>query len=221
MVVGVVLVVAQALDREQESQRPRAAAPPILSGGSGVGNEFGRSMPGDSTASRWRERAVYAAMSLLVAWHTLAMVVAAAPDSVMTGAARSLVDPYLTLFNLDNYWAFFAPDVGTSYQYRYVVEDAAGQQHLFIPSDKLSRFNPNSIWLRDRYRDIMQSAEADGDITIAELCREHAALRPVAITLLGVEGMAFGPEDRRSGKNPLDPEFVTVHTLKTGQCPAQ
>ncbi len=92
---------------------------------------------------------------------------------------------------------------------------------MFIPTDKLSRFDPNSIWLRDRYRDVMQSVDRYGDVTVAELCREHVALRPVAITLLGVEGKEFGPDDRRLGKNPLDPEFVTVHTLKTIRCPAQ
>ena len=37
------------------------------------------SMRGLSTASRWREPLLYAAMSLLIAWHTLAMVVAARP----------------------------------------------------------------------------------------------------------------------------------------------
>ncbi len=49
-----------------------------------------------STASRWREPLIYAAMSLLVAWHTLVMVVAVSPDSVITRAARALVQPYLT-----------------------------------------------------------------------------------------------------------------------------
>ena len=178
-------------------------------------------MWGHSTASRWREHLVYAAMSLLVAWHTLVMVVAVAPESVIARAARALVHPYVTLFNLDNDWGFFAPDVGVSYQFRYIVEDAAERRHEFIPTDKLSRFNPNSIWLRDRYGSIMYSVDTYGDLVVAELCREHAALRPVAITLLGVEGREFGPEDRRRGKHPLDREFITLHSLKTIRCPAQ
>ena len=183
-------------------------------------------MRGLSRASWWRERLVYVAMSLLVAWHTFVMVVAVSPDSVITRAAWSLIYPYVILFNLDNYWGFFAPKVGPSYQFRYVVEDAAGRKHMFIPTDQLSRFSPNSIWLRDHYRVIMDSVDTYGDITVAKLCREHAALRPVAISLLEVEGIEgegkeFGPQDRRLGKNPLDPEFVTVHTLKTIRCPAQ
>ena len=170
---------------------------------------------------RQRPFLAYAAMSLLVVWHTLAMIIAVSPASVLTQAVRPLFDPYLTLFNLDNYWGFFAPHVGMGYQFRYVVEDAAGQQHVFIPTDKLSRFNPNSIWLRDRYRDVIDSADMYGDVTVAELCREHTALRPVAITLLEAEEKEFGPMDRRLGKDPLDPEFITVHAFRTIRCPAQ
>jgi hypothetical protein len=176
-------------------------------------------MRGLSTASRWWTHLVYAAMSLLIAWHTLAMVVAASPESAMTRAVDPLVRPYLTLLNLDNYWGFFAPDVGTTLQFRYIVEDAKGQQHTFIPGDNLSRFTPNFIWLRDRYRDIMESVDTLGEVTVAEFCRQHAALRPMAITLLEVDGKPFGPEDHRAGKKPLDPEFVTVNTLKTIRCP--
>jgi hypothetical protein len=178
-------------------------------------------MRGLSTASRWRGGLVYAAMSVLVVWHTFAIVVAVSPDSAITRAAFPLVRPYVTLFNLDNHWDFFAPDIGTSSQLRYVVEDAAGQQHPFNPTDKLSRLGPNDIWMRDRYRDVVSAVEVFGDVTVAELCREHAALRPVAITLLEVEGKEFGPEDRRLGKSPLDPEFVDVRTLKTIRCPSQ
>jgi hypothetical protein len=148
-------------------------------------------------------------------------VVTAAPDSTITRTARTLFSPYLALFNLEVHWDFFAPAVGTTFQFRYVVEDAAGRQHLFTPSDKLSRFSPSWIWLMDRYRDVMQSVDTFGEYTVAELCREHAALHPVAVTLLAVDGKEFGPADRRAGKNPLDPEFVTVETLKTIRCPAQ
>jgi hypothetical protein len=67
----------------------------------------------------------------------------------------------------------------------------------------------------------MHSVDTYGDLIVAELCREHAALQPVAITLLGVEGRRFEREDRRRGKHPLDLEFITLHSLKTIRCPAQ
>ena len=85
----------------------------------------------------WRRRLTYGAMSLLVAWHTIAMVIAPAPDSDISEAARSLFHPYLTLFWLDNHWGFFAPDVRSGRQFRYVIEDATGKRHAFIPGEKL------------------------------------------------------------------------------------
>ena len=177
-----------------------------------------------STESRWRGRLIYVAMSLLVAWHTFVMVAAVAPPSAITQAAAGLISPYVILFNLDNYWGFFAPKVGAGYQFRYVVEDAAGQTHMFIPANRLSRFSPYSIWLRDHYRAIMDSVDTYGEATVAELCHQHAALNPVAVSLLEVvaiegEGKQFGPQDHRRGKKPLDPEFVTVNQLKTIRCP--
>ena len=54
---------------------------------------------------------------------------------------------------------------------------------------------------------------------IASLCERHTALKPAAITLLVLVEQAFTPEDHLRGKHPLDPEFVTEHELRQGQCP--
>jgi hypothetical protein len=110
--------------------------------------------------------------------------------------------------------------VGPTRQFRYLVEDASGQKHLFIPTDSLNRLGPSSIWFADHYREVMDSVDVYGDATAAELCREHAALRPVAITLLEVDAKPFLYQDRRLGKNPLDPDRITVDTLKTIPCPS-
>jgi hypothetical protein len=168
---------------------------------------------------RARSPLAYAAMSALLVWHCIAMVVASAPDSLLTHSARALFNPYLTLLRLDNNWGFFAPEVPIGYQFRYAIEDAAGRRHDFTPDEALSRFHPNSIWLRDRYKTIMQEPEVYAEAAAAAICREHAALRPVAVTLIEVEQKEFWPEDRLNGKHPLDPEFVNVTELKTVPCP--
>jgi hypothetical protein len=173
------------------------------------------------TSKPWRERLTYTAMSLLVVWHTLAMVVESSPDSVITRGARLLFHPYLSLFGLDNNWGFFAPNVNEGVQFRYVVEDAAGDRHTFIPADALSRFLPTSIWVKDRYKAVMTLPETYGDAAAASLCRDHASLHPVTITLLKIEQKDYWPEDRLNGKHPLDPEFVDVNTLKTVRCPKE
>src|SRR5260370_30682135 len=61
----------------------------------------------------WRQRLTYLVMSAFVAWHTLAMVIAPAPESsVLVQTLRAALQPYLTLFRLDNPWNFFAPTIG-------------------------------------------------------------------------------------------------------------
>jgi hypothetical protein len=166
----------------------------------------------------WRQRLLYAGMSLLVTWHTLAMVVATAPDSLISENARRIFDPYLTLFRLDNQWGFFAPNVGNGSQFRYVVEDASGKMHTFVPADSLNKFHPTSIWVRDRYRLVMEEPETYGDAAGAGLCREHAALNPVSITLFEADQKDFWPEDRQKGKAPLDAEYVELNLLKQVRC---
>ncbi len=166
-------------------------------------------------------RLAFAAMSLLVIWHTLAMAIASAPESMITTSARLLYHPYLTLFRLDNNWGFFAPTVELGGQFRYIVEDAAGQRHTFVPAEKLSRFLPTSIWFKDRYKDILEAIETHGQAAAAAFCLEHAALHPVAITFVELEQKDFSPADRLSGKHPLDPEFVDERTLEAIRCPAQ
>jgi hypothetical protein len=166
-----------------------------------------------------RARLTVVLMSAVVVWHSLAMMVASAPSSDVTVAARAVLQPYLTLFRLDNNWGFFAPNVPVGVQFRYLVEDAAGTHHRFSPDVQLNRFHPMSIWMRDYYKSVMDAPDVHADALAAELCREHAALRPLAITLLSVEQKEFLPADRLNGKHPLDDDFVTVTALKTVRCP--
>lgn len=158
-------------------------------------------------------------MSLLLVWHTAAMVVAAAPDSAITRAASSLFQPYLSLFRLQNEWSFYAPDVRVEPEFRYVVEDASAQPHTFVPADKLSRYLPTDIWVKDWYIHVMDNPETYSKFVAAYLCREHASLHPVSITLLEIDQKDFLPRNQLSGKHPFDPEFLDEKTLATVRCP--
>ena len=65
-----------------------------------------------------------------------------------------------------------------------------GRRHGFIPTDKLSRFNPNSIWLRDRYGSIMHSVDTYGDAAVAAV---------VPRTRRAAAGRHHAAGDRRKG----------------------
>jgi hypothetical protein len=178
------------------------------------------------TAKVWRERVTYTAMSLFVAWHTLAMVVAPAPDtSDLIKGLRTVLDPYLHFFKLDNQWNFFAPDVGEEGRdpigviLRYVIKDDAGTLHRFDPDAGLNWFRPSSIWFHDWYRTLLENPDDFGEEFAALFCRQHAELHPVAITLFAAAQKEYGPLDRLRGKQPLDPEFVNVAPVKSFECP--
>lgn len=170
--------------------------------------------------NRWRQRVTYLVMSAFVAWHTLAIVIAPAPDSsVLVRTLRAALQPYLTFFRLDNPWNFFAPTIGGA-QLRYSLEDAAGAHHTFTPTEQLSWFHPDFNWFRDWHYAIADYPELYADRAGALLCRKHASLHPVSIAFVQYEQKSFTPADQLSGKHPMDPEFVSVNTVKTVQCPS-
>ncbi len=177
-------------------------------------------------AKLWRQRLTYLAMSLFVAWHTLALVVAPAPGtSDLIKGLRTVLDPYLHFLRLDNQWNFFAPDVGEEGRdplglvLRYVIEDDAGTLHRVDPSAALNWYLPSSIWFRAWYFALLDSPDDFGEQFAALFCRQHADLHPLTITLFAAEQKDYGPQDRLRGKQPLDAEFVSVATVKSLQCP--
>jgi hypothetical protein len=169
---------------------------------------------------QWRQRLTYLLASAFLAWHVLAMVIAPAPyDSVSVRTLRAALQPYLTLFRLDNPWNFFAPTIDGS-QLRYALEDAAGARRTVSPTEGLSWVNPDYIWFRAWHYAIIDNPEIYADSAAALLCRKHASFHPVSITFLWYQQRGFTPADQVHGKHPMDPEFVTINPRATVKCPA-
>jgi hypothetical protein len=170
-------------------------------------------------SQKLRERLVYVAMSALVTWHTLAMVLAPAPGSDVTNLARIALQPYLTVFRLDNQWDFFAPTVGEGSRLRYDIQDKTGKVHVFLPADELHWYHPNFLWFRSWYYRIIDDPENYADSAAVVLCRKHAALQPLAITFYEILEERFTREDYLAGKQRMDAGFFTVQMLKGVRCP--
>lgn len=165
----------------------------------------------------WRERLAYLAMSVFVAWHTFAIMVA--PNSSVTAQSlRSIVQPYLSLFRLDSNWAFFAPTAGRHSQFRYVIIGDDGRDHVFVPSHELNWYLPTDIWFKNWYYTIIELPDVFGDFFAAYACRKHADLKPVLITLQALHESNFSPSDHLAGKHPLSREFTTLVTLRDIEC---
>ena len=167
-----------------------------------------------------RSKLTYAAMSMLVAWHTLAIIFAPAQHSrAGVRALRLVLHPYLTLFALDNGWTFFAPNIIAGYQFRYRLEEADGTR-MFIPIENESRYSPHFWWIRQWQDAIVYRPQINADLAGRLLCREHPSLHPIAVTLMVVEKKDFNPEDHLRGNHPLDREFVNEKIVKRVPCPA-
>jgi hypothetical protein len=170
-------------------------------------------------SKRWRGRLAYTALSVFLGWHTLALVLAPVPDGSATAQSiRPLFQPYLSLLHLDNKWDFYAPSVGRGRQFRYVIEDSAGKRHTFSPAEELNWFYPDYWWFKAWHDAITDYPEIHGELAAALLCRKHASLHPISITLLGIQEEDFLREDYLGGKRPTDSEFVTENTLTTSEC---
>jgi hypothetical protein len=172
-------------------------------------------------SKRSRERLIYLGMSLIVGWHGFAIIIAPSPDSsAIVQTLRPIVQPYLSLFRLDDKWNFFVP-AGKFMHLRYVVEDAAGKQHLFIPAEdpsgSVARY---AMWREFKYlyEGVMEIPEVRSEPFAALLCRKHAALDPVSISFLQVQELDFSPQDYLQGHRRFDPEFISVNTLATVKC---
>jgi len=168
---------------------------------------------------QWRARLTYVAISVFLAWHTIAILLAPVPNNNVTVAGfRYLFQPYLTFIGLDNSWDFFSP-LGVGYQFRYVIADAAGNEHTFVPIEQFTWFLPSHRWHEKIYGQIVAEPEVYGDYFAAAFCRKHAALNPVSIRLVALEEAVFVPEDYLSGQNRWGDEFASVSTLKQFACP--
>ncbi len=173
-------------------------------------------------SASWRQRLTYLLMSLVVAWHSLAMMVSPAPnDSTLVQSLRYVFHPYLELFRLETPWGFFAP-VGKHAQFRYVIEDAAGNAQTFVPAEEPSQSLAHYAWWREfkyLFDGVMANPEFRGDSAAVLLCRKHATVNPVAVTLLEVAEQNYRPQDEILGKLPLGPQFVAVIPLRRVACP--
>src|SRR5438874_2027877 len=166
-------------------------------------------------SNAWRRRLAYTAMSVLVVWHSLAMIVAPAPESATSQGLRVLLQPYLTLLRLDSAWNFFAPTVGHMSQFRYIIEDEAGKNFTFVQEEaEFSPLNPGYFWFRAWHDAIIDHPDDYADVAAARYCRKHAALHPVSITLLEMQEQDFTPADLLAGRQRWDLAFLAVNTIK-------
>ena len=176
----------------------------------------------DISSTPWVGRLKYLAMSFIVVWHTLAIVIAPAPTGgEMVQFFRSVLQPYLTLFKMDNQWSFFAPKVGRGGEARYVVEASDGKRHVFEPSE-MPRESLSHLFLWREWKyffdKLNDSVGTRGYLIAGLLCKQYADFKPLSVTLLRVEERDFSAEDYRQGYRPQDPRYINVKLVAKFEC---
>jgi hypothetical protein len=168
--------------------------------------------------ARWRKRLFYTAASLFVVLHTVTLLVGPMPDSVLKTGLLDVLHPYAAPLRLTSTWDFYAPGIGFGTQFRYTVEDSGGENHTYIPAANISGFDPLYWWSSEWYKTVVKYPDDYANIAGALLCKEHASLRPVAITLTHIQQKAFSITDQLDGKHPIDPEFFEENIIERVEC---
>ena len=173
-------------------------------------------------AVRWRKRVTYIAMSLVAGWHTIAIVTSPLPPgSGLVQFIRSLMQPYMRVFRVDNQWSFFAPKVGRGGEFRYVVEASDGKRHVIEPSEEPRQSISHYFMWREwkyLYDKVLDSPEERGYLIAGLLCKKHSTLNPVSISLLRVNELDFTAENYLEGYRHYHSRFIQLETLANINC---
>lgn len=155
---------------------------------------------------------------LLLALLQAAMILLGpAPGSYL----KSLIDPYtlpyLRFMNLDNRWAFFAPDPGRGrlLRVRYVWDD--GSVHVAELTRALYRWHPAYLRYTSLLSDLHEESPGYVESAAHYLCRQYPQARQVQF-LIELQ-LAPSAEQVASGLIPLDPQFLESVELDPVSCP--
>lgn len=169
-----------------------------------------------------RQKILYFLASVFLLWHSLALIIGPAPQSYIRDNLYSIYEPYLSLFRLNNAWAFYAPepDLGGVLNYKVITKD--GNAHDFdIYADQLDKWSTSYF----RYNAFFNNIELESDEYLSYrqsytqyLCRKHRALSPQSIVLIRVAQTPLSYEDYINGAQPLDPNFVQTYPSEPTRC---
>jgi hypothetical protein len=154
---------------------------------------------------------------VLAFWQAVMILLGPAPGSYL----KSLVDPYtlpyLRLLNLDNRWAFFAPNPGRGrlVSVRYGWND--GTVRTAELTRALDRWHPAYLRYTSLLSDIHDGRPGYVESAAHHLCR----LYPQARTVQFVIELQLAPsaEEVVGGLSPLDERFLEREDLAPVDCP--
>lgn len=161
----------------------------------------------------------YSLASIFVVWHCGALIIAPAPASYIVNEAQNWYRPYLSLLNLNNGWAFFAPEPRTGAIMQYTITDQDGNEHLFDFSGQLDHKTAAFQRYTSMLETLSQKIEPYTESAGLFLCRQHVKLRPAQVQFKFYFLNVITPEAYLEGARPLDKTNLELENQKPIKCP--
>jgi Fe-S-cluster formation regulator IscX/YfhJ len=176
-------------------------------------------MQAAASGSSRREKVAYAVGSLVVAWISASLLVAAGPASATMAKVYPLFEPGLRTFDLEHDWGFFAPDPGTGHVVRYEVRDAHGETRAFGLTEELERWDPAYFRFTTLYTKASVVGAGYEDGALRMLCRRHADIDPTSIRIVVAHQKPVSAEEYLEGVDPM--ENLDVFPQDWRPCPTE
>ncbi len=147
--------------------------------------------------------------SLFCVWHVLVLVIGPAPGSYSMAKVWPYFRPYLKVFHLENYWAFFAPNPSSGVLFRYILQDDEGNITWFKFTEAMRKSDPNFLRHTSLQNDLENESPWFRHAFADWLSRRHADLNPRYVQYLFCYQKPIYRDDWMKGHRPLDDDFMT------------
>lgn len=157
-----------------------------------------------------KKRVLYIAASLFAIWHSGALIIAPAPESYLINSIYRWYKPYLSFFNINNGWAFFAPNPHTGVRMYYILRNTSGEQKKIDFTSSLRR--QTTVFQRYTMMQDYLSLKASPYTQSAAmyLCGRHKDFDPVSLRFEFHRAAVLKPEQYLQGLHATDEENLII-----------
>lgn len=163
-------------------------------------------------------------LSVFIIWHSIGIgIVGPFSQSYLRDGLMSVYKDYLGFFHLDRSWPFYAPNPFRGSILSYETISSSGKTDTHPLTQARDKFDHAYFRYTNFYAYLFSnpkySKKRGYDKSVARyLCNRHQGDNVTAINFILLNQTAFSSEDYRSGKRPLDEEFLSKSVYGPYSC---
>lgn len=170
------------------------------------------------TDGLFKKRLAWVLASLFIVWHIGALIIAPLPSSYASNKMYKWYKPYLTLLNINNGWAFFAPNPHTGVRMFYILRNAAGEEQKIDFTSQLHRQTTEFQRFTMMQDHIWLNASPYSQSAAEFLCRRHEGFSPVTVAFEFHRAKMIQPEEYLQGQRTHDKENLIIEAGSEFSC---